>query len=196
MGDKDGVWTKNCLNVSFKFGRSKRFTQTAGPIVKPKEQFPPRPFAGAIPRQQIISSGILKSQTANSRTEGTGPTSNRAERCGDRERTFLRYKTSVQKFEKVLQSRQPNWTTFTVPDFKNFGTDAISHLQEQIGSLLDARQNPIKNNDFWSKGKAVIEQALVTLSPLTKNILTVAKDAISVRALLHDYNADITSYQA
>jgi len=104
---------------------------------------------------------------------------------GDRERTELRYKTAVTKFEQAFESRRASWKSFEAPTFQNFEGDTIPNLQEQLQKMLLTRQRPtVEDKDFWSKGKAIIEKTFKALSPLAKNLLVVANGVTSVRPLV------------
>ena len=102
---------------------------------------------------------------------------------GDQGRTRLRYEASLKTFEKALESRRGKWKLFDLPKFDIVGGDPIPHLREQIDNTLCGMHHSEGDEDLWSRGKLILEKVFVSLIPLTKSLLHVAKTASSVRAL-------------
>jgi hypothetical protein len=96
----------------------------------------------------------------------------------DRERTHMRYQAAVLKLKEALELRPELWGILEplgVVDIVE--NDDVSKLRVIIEKKLakDSNASPI-----WTKGRKLFEQIFVVFSPLTRNILLVAKEAQSV----------------
>jgi hypothetical protein len=182
MADKESRRTKNKLNVSLKFPRSKKSqAQNTARVVEQKGLLDPSTSSRSAKKLQVEISEISVPAPAEPRTESKRSPSKHPHTNGDRGRTQLRYKASVIKLESVLRARKLSWKTFEVPKLEVSQGDVIPQLQEQIKRMLDLRQQSGGNNDIWSKVKVMMERTFTALSPLAKNLLIVAKGASSVR---------------
>jgi hypothetical protein len=99
---------------------------------------------------------------------------------GDKDRTQFRYKASVQKFQDALRSRKSLSNNLEIPNFETFGDDPIPTLQQQVKTMLNARQRTMKNSHLWSKGKIMMEKIFTAMSPLAKNLLMIGKETAAV----------------
>ena len=191
MADKESRRTKNKLNISLKFPRSKKSQaqNTAGVVEQRGLLYPSTPSSSDKKLQPEVSE-ISVPAPAEHRTGSKRSPAKHSHTNGDRGRTELRYKASVVKLESVLRARKLSWKTFEVPKLEVSQEDVIPQLQEQIKKMLDIRQQPGGNNDLWSKVKVMIERTFTALSPLAKNLLIVANGASSVRPLFQNFVAD------
>ena len=111
----------------------------------------------------------------------TGPSLPQLDPFGDRERTERRYKDAAEQLEKSLNIRRRNWETFEIPTLGNISeNDPIPQLREQIQKALEARKDSVKDRDFWSKGRNIIERGFTAMSPFAKKFLKIAKEGQSV----------------
>lgn len=102
---------------------------------------------------------------------------------GDRQRTEERYNAAISSLKETLEQRPANWGTVKLPEFEGLleGQD-ISALQHAIEKRLGPRERS-PNQSIWEKGKRLIEQVFVVLSPLAQNLLVIAKEGQAVRCL-------------
>ena len=111
----------------------------------------------------------------------TAPSLTQLDPFGDRERTEKRYEDATAQLKKSLNISRRHWQTFEIPNFGNISeNDPIPQLREQIQKTLVARMNSVKDRDFWSKGKNIIERVFTATSPFAKKFLEIAKEGQSV----------------
>ena len=101
---------------------------------------------------------------------------------GDNERTEKRYREAVEELKKSVKLPRKNWEAFDVPDFNNltYVTNPILQLQEDIKKTLEARQASFQDKSFWAMRRRQAEKVFTAISPLTKNVLSVAKEGSNV----------------
>ena len=80
-----------------------------------------------------------------------------------------------------LKFRGPDWPTFEIPKFDNI-TDKENLLQmrEDVEKFLNAREESIKDPNFWSKSKKKLRNIFTATSPIAKNLLQIAKQGSAV----------------
>ena len=61
--------------------------------------------------------------------------------------------------------------------------EPLLELRQEIKKILDERSSSIRDQNFWSKGKHVMERTFISMSPFIKNILLIAKSGSSVLLL-------------
>lgn len=100
---------------------------------------------------------------------------------GDRERTKSRYEKAAKDLEKALKLCQKDWQPFELPKFDDIlNNDALPDVRGAIENMLNAREQSMKNPDFWSKRKGTIKQIFSATSPFAKSFLQIAKQGSSV----------------
>lgn len=100
---------------------------------------------------------------------------------GDTERTEMRYKNAVIQLKQLLSVSHTDWEAFDVLKLDDITEiDFVPELIKQINKLLDVRRSTIESQDWWSKGKRVIENTFKAISPLVQNILQIVKEGQSV----------------
>lgn len=131
------------------------------------------------PNRPLLSGAAPESQFTSPKEHGqiTTPLNS----FGDRERSESRYKSAAEQLVKSLSLRRANWEAFEIPKFSTISEhDTIPQLREHIQKTLEARKNTVKNKDFWSKGKNIIERTFTAMSPFAKNFLMIAKEGQQV----------------
>ena len=100
---------------------------------------------------------------------------------GDQERTKLRYEKAAKALAKSLKLCQRDWPPFELPKFNDVvNDDVLPDVQEAIEKMLNAREQSMKNPDFWSKRKRTITRIFSATSPFAKSFLQIAKAGSSV----------------
>lgn len=184
MGGSQGRGGKGKLDISLKFARSKKL-QTASSTTKNDQGSVAS--STSTEKHTSVETRSLEGEKLNSETVGTGTIAS-TERLGDtsygdRQRTRLRYETSLKAFEKVLQPRRAKGEMLDFPNFETDGSDPVPHLRAQIDKMVSEKQNSKEKEGLWSKGKAIMEKVFISLSPFTKTLLEIAKAASAVRPL-------------
>ena len=106
---------------------------------------------------------------------------------GDRKRTERRYEKAVQRLDESLKLkfRGANWQSFEVPKFNDIiQNDPLPQMREDIEKMLNAREESIQDRGFWSRNKKFMEEIFSAISPITKNLLTIAKEGSAVYCVI------------
>jgi hypothetical protein len=100
---------------------------------------------------------------------------------GDRKRTEERYIAAVSSLQEAIKQRSASWgEALNFPNFDDVleGQD-IPNLRDVIEKKLKPMENP-GNPTVLAKGRKLMEQAFIVLSPFAKNLLVIAKEGQSV----------------
>jgi hypothetical protein len=177
MDGKQKTPEKGGFHFSLKFRRSRR--QKSGTTKAPVS-------VDAVPSVANFSiSETEENVESTCATPVSGPGFQLEETFGDLQRTQLRYQAALGNFEKALQSRGAGWKSVDLGAHRDDGSDGSlgQYLQGQIETMLENQQKETGNQDFWKKGRAMMEKLFTTLSPLAKNVLGIAKTASAVFAI-------------
>ena len=103
---------------------------------------------------------------------------------GDRKRTEEKYLAAVSLLQQAIKQRSTGWEVLNLPKFDDVveGQD-LPTLRHVIEKKLKPIENP-GNPTVWRKGRKLMEQAFVVLSPFAKNLLLIAKEGQSVYCLV------------
>jgi hypothetical protein len=104
----------------------------------------------------------------------------------DSTRALERYESAKEKLKASLKIRRKEWGSFDFPELDALSEqEGLSTLRSEINKVLDNKKESIPNSTVWSKCTETIKKIFVAISPITKNVLTVAKEAQSVVPSLH-----------
>lgn len=99
---------------------------------------------------------------------------------GDGERTKKRYEDAAKRLNQSLCTCRGDWQPFEIPKFNDIPNNALLQVQEAIENMLSARENSMKNLDFWSKRKRTIKRVFLAVSPFANHFLQIAKEGSAV----------------
>lgn len=99
----------------------------------------------------------------------------------DRQRTKVRYLAATKALETAVKGHEKKWGSFQFPALEGELEDIDhSQFQQRVNETLEALQDPVKDRNSWQKCTHALECVFNTLSPLAKNVLTIAKEGQSV----------------
>jgi hypothetical protein len=137
------------------------------------------------PTERLFLAPQPANLTSSQSLDNSQAITNASTDLGDKERTKKRYEEAANRLKDSLNLCQGNWQPFEIPKFDDIPNNVLPQVQEAIEGMINARENSMKNPDFWSKKKYIVKRVFSAVCPFAKNFLQVAKEGSSVALLCY-----------